>query len=1136
MDSTNCPSLETLFQWSVCALTEAEAARTVEHVETCARCEQALTEIESGGLFADTPTTSSEPEDTADNDDLLDGFWQEKECRQFISELQKLAPSHKDLEPAIEQYGTRFTRIRSHAKGGIGYVSVAQDLELTRQVALKEILPQFADDPSARARFLREAEITGQLEHPGIVPIYSVGQHPNGRPYYAMRFIEGVRLSDAIKRYHANAKESSYADTRRELQTLLGRFIAVCDSANFAHQQNIIHRDIKPDNIMLGEHGETLLVDWGLAKRLDETNMTNCDSESVSSESSSSETRPTLESPAATSSGLAVGTMAYMSPEQAAGAELSTRSDVFSLSATLFELLTGRRPYQATGYDGLQQALNADFKDPLSVNSSVPRTLAAICRRGMSADPDERYPTARAIANDIEHWMADLPVEAYSENLSERAFRFARRHSTAVRIASIALVCITLLSILSALMINSALVDRVQALEQTERQLQISRVREYANHLAVASLALETNDYALAQESLDSCNASVLSWEHQHMQALLDSRTKILSAHTDTVDSVAIAEGGRIACSHSFDGTLRVWDLGCGIVKNVVQIHDRSIRKRCTLALTRDAQQAVVLFEGKLALWNLESGDKVKEVSASKSFVAMNVVKADNTFAVATNSSLDFFDQALNKVSTHPARLTQLLRFDLSSDGRQLVTAHDDGTVKIWQIDGTERASFQHGHGNLSCVSIDPTGKWILTCGQDVKIRVWESSTGNLVHTLSGHTVSIFDAEFSPDGKQIASASGGNNLRVWATESGNELQILKGHKGQVLDVAFFDDGTQILSGSQDNTLRIWNLGQRPPVRELRPNQGTISSVSFTPEAKRLVIGGHNGEIRLLDAANGNTVRTFGKHQDKVVDVAVSPDGRLVASASRDHHARVWEVESGQQVCDCEHATQVFTVRFSADGKSIYTGGSSKRVDVWEVATGVRNRELTQHDDPVLSLASSNDGRFLASGEANDGGVRIWDARQLRLLHALNDEETTGIRALEFNAESTILIAGTGDGYLIAWHVASGQELARIKGHSAAVDSIAFTPDSRRIVTGSWDHSIRFWDANTYQPVFVLRRHEGRIRAVDLSSDGETLLSAGADRRILLWRIRHSNTGSNEQDVQVGDTEFEFEATSKTVTD
>lgn len=1079
---------------------------TAEHVDTCTRCEQTLTLIESGGLFADAPSSGCKSEDTIDDDNLRDGFWQEKECRQFTSELHTLAPGREESEPAIEQYGKRFTRICSHAKGGIGHVSIAQDREVTRRVALKEILPQFADDPSARARFLREAEVTGQLEHPGIVPIYSVGQHPDGRPYYAMRFIEGVRLSDAIKCYHANAMESPYANTRRELQSLLGRFIAVCDAANFAHQQNIVHRDIKPDNIMLGDHGETLLVDWGLAIRLNQTNLTESDSES-----DCGDIHPTLESQSKTMAGIAVGTVAYMSPEQAAGcrAELSILSDVFSLSATLFELLTGKRPYQATGEDGLRQALTADFKDPLSVNSSVPRTLAAICRRGMSADPDERYPTARAIANDIERWMADLPVQAYSEILSERAFRLARRHSTAVRIAGIALVCITVLSVVSALMINSALVDRVEALEETERQLQISRVREYANHLAVASLALETDDYALAQESLDSCNSSNRSWEHQHMQALLDSRTRILSAHADTVDSVAFAEGGRIACSHSFDGTLRVWDLGSGTVRNVVPVHDPSIRKRCTLALTRDAQQAVVLFGGKLALWDLTSGNKVKEVSSGKSFVAMSVVKASNTFAVATNSSLDFFDQTLNKVSTHPARLTQLLRFDVSSDGRQLVTAHYDGTVRIWQMDGTERVSFQHGHGNLSCVSVDPTGKWILTCGQDVKIRVWESSTGNLVHTLSGHTVSILDAEFSPDGKQIASASGGNNLRIWDTESGTELHILEGHNAQVFDVAFSEDGTQILSGSQDNTLRVWSLVQRPPVSELRPIQGIISSVAFTPDAKTFVVGGHKGEIRLLDAVNGNTVRTFGMHQDKVIDVAVSPDGRLVASASRDHHARVWELESGKQVCDCEHGDQVFTVRFSADGKSIYTGGASKRVNVWKLATGIRDRELTQHDDPVLTVASSGDGRFIASGEANDGGVRIWDARQLRLMHALNDKETTGIRALEFNAPGTILYAGTGDGYLIAWHVASGRELARIKAHSAAVDSIAFTPDLRRIVTGSWDHSIRFWDVNTYQPVILLRRHEGRIRGVDVSSDGEKLVSVGADRRILLWHIRNS---------------------------
>src|SRR5262249_53339077 len=234
---------------------------------------------------------------------------------------------------------------RPHGKGGIGEVFVALDQELNREVALKEIQDQHADDPHSRGRFVREAEITGGLEHPGIVPVYGLGQYGDGRPFYAMRFIQGETLKDAIARYHKLTESHQLADAgpspEFELRTLLTRFVAVCNTIAYAHSRGVIHRDIKPPNIMLGKFGKTLIVDAGLAKALSDTQ-----ARSASEGLPEPVLVPRLTEIGETQAGAALGTPAYMSPEQAAGRVdlLGPASDIYNLGATLYALLTGRPP------------------------------------------------------------------------------------------------------------------------------------------------------------------------------------------------------------------------------------------------------------------------------------------------------------------------------------------------------------------------------------------------------------------------------------------------------------------------------------------------------------------------------------------------------------------------------------------------------------------------------------------------------------------------------------------------------------------------------------------------------------------------------------------------------------------------
>jgi serine/threonine-protein kinase len=349
--------------------------------------------------------------------------------------------------------GLRFRILRPHREGGLGQVYVARDEELRREVALKEIKGERADDAESRARFLLEAEVTGGLEHPGIVPVYGLGTYADGRPFYAMRFIRGDSLHDAIKQFHGpNAKRAAAGERSVAMRKLLGRFLDVCNAMEYAHSRGVLHRDLKPGNIMLGPYGETLVVDWGLAKPLGTADPAGRSPEGALRPAAASDVTPTQ-------AGRAVGTLEYMAPEQAAGRldQLGPASDVYSLGAILYRLLTGRAPFGgADAGEVLRQVERGDFPRPREIEPGAPAALEAVCLKAMALKPEDRYASPRALADDIEHYLADEPVTAYRAPLSERVGRWNRRHKTLVGSAAATVICVFLIgTVASWLVIES---------------------------------------------------------------------------------------------------------------------------------------------------------------------------------------------------------------------------------------------------------------------------------------------------------------------------------------------------------------------------------------------------------------------------------------------------------------------------------------------------------------------------------------------------------------------------------------------------------------------------------------------------------------------------------------------------------
>jgi serine/threonine-protein kinase len=399
------------------------------------------------------------------------------EFRQALAQLERLkstnvpdtvsdtsvppAAGDTDLETAEVFFESRLTRFRFHKRGGLGEVYEARDPRLDRPVALKMIQAEHAQSAVQVQRFEREAWVTSQLDHPGVVPVHAAGRSSDGRPCYVMRFIGGETLDEAIQRFHAEDGPGRGPARSIALRQLLGRFIHICETIAYAHSRGIIHRDMKPANVMLGRFGETLVVDWGLAKVLTRADESAADTAEPGGAADGF----------ATLIGARLGTPAYMSPEQAGGltAIAGPASDIYSLGATLYDLLTGRAPFVGEYSEVMMQdVLAGRFPRPRQVRRDVPPALEAICLNAMALKPEDRYAAALDLKADLERWLADEPVSVYREPLSARVWRWSRRHRTLV--AALATLLVMAVVLLVAWNIQSERARQAVATELAERQ------------------------------------------------------------------------------------------------------------------------------------------------------------------------------------------------------------------------------------------------------------------------------------------------------------------------------------------------------------------------------------------------------------------------------------------------------------------------------------------------------------------------------------------------------------------------------------------------------------------------------------------------------------------------------------------
>ncbi len=1024
----------------------------------------------------------------------------------------------------------RFRILRELGRGGNGIVFLARDMRLSRYVALKIPLPEVLFTPQLRQRFLQEAEAAACLEHRNLVPVYDADEE-GPVCYIVSAYCPGPTLSGWLR-------EQTGSVPARTAAHLVA---ALADGVAYIHGKGMIHRDIKPSNVLLepveevavgvqGGVNDALkavprLTDFGLAKFL---------------EGGGDRTK----------TGAPVGTVAYMPPEQAQGRKgVGPAADVYALGVILYELLTGRVPFQGeSDPDTLRQILEAEAVPPRRLRPGVPRDLETICLKCLEKEPARRYADAAQLGDRLRLFLEGKPIPDRRPGWWERLLKWVRRRPAVAALSAVtgvALIALVVGSVWYGIQAekHAAEVDQARKAKEAEskraeeavRQAADTALRHYPSSIQQAESLWRSGQLPSSRQELETQRprpgggADLREFAWRYLWAIAHPPSTTLPGPAESFYSLALSPDGRILAAGTFKGVW-LWDTGTGQVRSGLLKHNHTVS---CLAFSPDGKTLVAGASGpdpgaELKFWEVETGRQKAYFPGQPSIRALAFSPDGKTLGCAIHMTPSTGPPGTLRLYEHagtwrrrdpPERASrpaaEVLGLAYSPAGQKLVLSGEAG--QVWLCDASTLKPVQTGRlttGGIYRVAYAPGGNQVAfgsASGEVVACRVSADGLGVPVK-FHGVGSEVRSLAYTPDGKTLAAGREDGTIRLWDAATGNLQAILPGHRGDVRGLVFTPDGKGLLSAAEDGTIKRWDLRRVLLPRVLpghRPYEAW--SVAFSPDGKMLASAGDDGLVRLWDAATGEKRGELRGHTKLVTSVAFSPDGKTLASGSYDQMVRLWNLATREPKHILKgHRQQILRVAFSTDGKELVSTANtpipkqpdpSSEVKLWDPESGREMAGLPKRPERGFRLAYSPDGRFLALGAGQDGKLVLRDPKTWKVLKTFDVSE---VRSLAFSPDGNTLAIGTARGGVRLWDVSSGRERNVLNGHGGVIRGLAFTPDGRTLASASNDGTVKLWHMDTEQELLTIRAADKNLMAVAFNRDGRSMAVACHNGAVLLY--------------------------------